>query len=241
MKVRVVTYNIHKCIGGVDRRYDPGRTIACLEHFAADVILLQEVDAGVKRSNGDHQASLLADGLGLRHYAWFPNVTVRGGGTYGNAVLSRFPLDEMRNIDLTVPPKKRRSALHVACRIRDHGRAHTLHVFNMHLGLAQYERRIQVANFIESHPLYGLHHDTPVVIGGDLNDVWGSLATWLSPHGFAGSEPRPRTFPAWAPLRALDGIYVRGAARLDGITRGETLLSRQASDHRPLVADLVIE
>ena len=240
MKLRVISYNIHKCIGGVDRRYDPERTVACLAHYAPDVVLLQEVDAGARRSNGDHQASLLADGLGLGHYAWFPNVTVRGGGTYGNAVLSRFPLDEMRNIDLTVAPKKRRSALHVACRLHDHHHHRTLHVFNLHLGLAQYERRIQVENFVDSHPLHGLHHETPVVIGGDLNDVWGSLAGWLAPHGFAGVDRRPRTFPAWAPLRALDGIYVRGAAQLARMERGETRLARQASDHRPLIADIVI-
>lgn len=242
MKLRVLSYNIHKCIGGVDRRYDPARTIACVEHFAPDVVLLQEVDAGAKRSNGDHQAALLAEGLNLPHYAWFPNVTVRGGGSYGNAVLSRFPLDEMRNIDLTVAPKKRRSALHVVCRVRHpDGHHRTVHVFNMHLGLAQYERRIQVANFIESHPLHGLHRDTPIVIGGDLNDVWGSLATWLAPHGFAGVDRRPRTFPAWAPMRALDGLYVRGAVRVDALERGETELSRRASDHRPLIADLVID
>lgn len=241
MKVRVVSYNIHKCIGGVDRRYDPGRTVACLEHYQPDVVLLQEVDAGARRSNGDHQATLLAEGLGLTHYAWFPNVAVRGGGSYGNAVLSRYPLDEIRNIDLTVAPKKRRSALHVACRIRHpDGHHRTVHVFNLHLGLAQYERRIQVEHFVESHPLHGLHHDTPVVIGGDLNDVWGSLASWLAPHGFAGVERRPRTFPAWAPLRALDGLYVRGAVRVDTLTRGETELARRASDHRPLIADLVI-
>lgn len=241
MKVRVVSYNIHKCIGGVDRRYDPARTVACLEHYQPDVVLLQEVDAGARRSNGDHQATLLAEGLGLTHYAWFPNVAVRGGGSYGNAVLSRYPLDEIRNIDLTVAPKKRRSALHVACRIRHpDGHHRTVHVFNLHLGLAQYERRIQVEHFVESHPLHGLHHDTPVVIGGDLNDVWGSLASWLAPHGFAGVERRPRTFPAWAPLRALDGLYVRGAVRVDALTRGETDLARRASDHRPLIADLVI-
>ena len=240
MKLRVVSYNIHKCIGGVDRRYDPARTVACLAHYEPDVVLLQEVDAGVKRSNGDHQASLLAEGLGLQHYAWFPNVTVRGGGTYGNAVLSRFPLAEMRNIDLTVAPKKRRSALHVALHVRHDHHARTVHVFNMHLGLAQYERRIQVENFVDSHPLYGLHHDTPVVIGGDLNDVWGSLAGWLAPHGFRGVERRVRTFPAWAPMRALDGIYVRGAVRFTGVERGETELARRASDHRPLIADLTI-
>jgi len=238
MKLRVVSYNIHKCIGGLDRAYDPSRTVACLAHYQPDVVLMQEVDAGVKRSNGDHQASLLAEGLGLAHHAWFPNVRVRGGGTYGNAVLSRFPIDEVRNIDLTVAPKKRRSALHVACRVPTGTGDRTMHIFNLHLGLAQYERRIQIENFVECHPLHGLGETTPVVIGGDLNDVWGTLAGWLAPHGFTGIDRKPRTFPAWAPMRALDGVFVRGAVMMHAVQRGETDLSKRASDHRPLICDL---
>lgn len=241
MKLRVVTWNIHKCIGGVDRRYDLSRTVDTLGHFAPDVALLQEVDAGVPRSNGDHQVELLAEQLDMPHRAWFPNVEVRGGGTYGNAILSRFPLGEVRNIDLTVPLKKRRSVLHAAAHVHHDGHTRTVHLYNMHLGLAQYERRIQLGRFLESHPFQGLHHDTPVIVGGDLNDVWGNLGELLTPSGFRGSERKPRTFPAWGPLRALDSIYVRGKVRLLELTRGETELAKRASDHRPLIADLALE
>lgn len=241
MKLRVLTWNIHKCIGGVDRRYDLARTVEALNHFAPDVCLLQEVDAGVKRSNGDHQTELLAEGIGLAHRAWFPNVQVRGGGTYGNAILSRFPLDEVRNIDLTVPLKKRRSVLHAVTKVHIEGHARTVHIYNMHLGLAQYERRRQLATFLDSHPFQGLHHDTPVIVGGDLNDVWGNLRAMLMPAGFRGADRTPRTFPAWGPLRALDSLYVRGKVRLMELARGETELCKRASDHRPLVADLIVE
>ncbi len=241
MKLRVVTWNIHKCIGGLDRRYDLARTVATLSHYAPDVALLQEVDAGARRSNGDQQVELIADALELPHRAWYPNVDVRGGGNYGNAILSRFPLDEVRNIDLTVAAKKRRSVLHAIARVHHDGHDRTLHLYNMHLGLAQYERRIQLATFLDSHPFQGLHHDTPVIVGGDLNDVWGNLGALLTPAGFRGAAHRPRTFPAWGPLRALDSLYVRGTMRLLDLTRGETALAKRASDHRPLIADLVID
>jgi endonuclease/exonuclease/phosphatase family metal-dependent hydrolase len=241
MKLRILTWNIHKCIGGIDRRYDPQRTIETLAHFAPDVALLQEVDAGVKRSNGDRQAELLAEAIGMHHHAWYPNVDVRGGGNYGNAILSRFPLDEVRNIDLSVRFKKKRSVLHAIARMHHDGHTRTMHLYNMHLGLAQYERRIQLGSFLDSHPFQGLHHDTPVVVGGDLNDVWGNLGTLLAPAGFRGIERKPpRTFPAWGPLRALDSIYVRGSVRLHDLCRGETELCKRASDHRPLIADLVL-
>ncbi len=241
MKLRILTYNIHKCIGGVDRRYNPDRTVEVIKHLAPDVMLLQEVDAGVPRSNGDHQVELLARQLGLTYHAWFPNVKVRGGGSYGNAILSRFPLEEVRNIDLTVAPRKRRSVLHAVARVRHDGHERHVHLYNMHLGLSQYERRIQLGTFLDSHPFHGLHHETPVIVGGDLNDVWGNLGSLLTPCGFRGFDQSLRTFPAWGPVRALDGLYARGRVKLLSLHRGETALAKRASDHRPLYADMLLE
>jgi len=238
MKLRVLSYNIHKCIGGVDRRYDPDRVADVIRHNDPDVLLLQEVDAGAARSQRHHQVELLGDLLGLRHRTWFPNVDVRGGGHYGNAILSRYPLIESTNIDLSIRFKKRRSVLHGVVRVRHDGVDRTVHVYNMHLGLARYERRIQLGKFLDSHPFAGLHHETPVVVGGDLNDVYGRLGDLLRPAGFRGIARRPATFPAWGPLRPLDAIFVRGAVDFLKLSRCESELARRASDHRPLVAEV---
>jgi endonuclease/exonuclease/phosphatase family metal-dependent hydrolase len=240
VKLRVLTYNVHKCIGGVDRRYDPKRIVDVIAHYAPDILLLQEVDDRAPRSNHDRQVDVLGELCGYHHRAWFANVKVRGGGEYGNAILSKHPLVEARNVDLTVAPKKRRSVLHAACRVRHEGVDRTIHVYNMHLGLAEYERRIQIRTFLDSHPFAGLHEGTPVIVGGDLNDVWGRAARLLEPGGFRGIGRRPRTFPAWAPMRGLDGIYVRGGIDLVGVHRGEIEVAKRASDHRPLYADVVV-
>jgi endonuclease/exonuclease/phosphatase family metal-dependent hydrolase len=240
MRLRILSYNIHKCIGGVDRRYQPERVIDAMAFYQPDLVLLQEVDRGARRSNGDHQVDLLGEKLGFAHRTWFPNVKVRGGGEYGNAILSRWPFVSTVNVDLTVGRRKARSVLHAEIRIRHGDVDRAVHLFNMHLGLSQPERRTQLATFLACHPFAGLHHDTPVIIGGDFNDVYGRLARLLVPSGFRSVERPPRTFPAWAPLRALDSIYVRGAVQLLGLHRGETDLSRLASDHRPLFADVVV-
>jgi endonuclease/exonuclease/phosphatase family metal-dependent hydrolase len=238
VRLRTLSYNIHKCIGGIDRRYAPDRVIEVIQKLDVDVAMLQEVDGGAARSNHDHQVDLLAEQLGLRYRTWFPNVEIRGGGQYGNAILSRYPIIESTNLDLTIRFKKRRSALHAVLRIRHDGVDRTVHVYNMHLGLARYERRRQLRMFLDSHPFQNLHHDTPIVVGGDLNDVYGGLGELLAPAGFRGIERRPLTFPAWGPMRALDAIFVRGAMDFVRLSRCDSELARRASDHRPLIADV---
>lgn len=243
MQLRILTYNIHKCIGGVDRRYDPARIRDTIAYYAPDVVLLQEVDHMAKRSNRDRQVDILGDMLSYRHRTWFPNVQVRGGGEYGNAILSRFPLTDTRNIDLTVGWRKRRSVLHARYRVRLPPSRHmrTVHVFNMHLGLAQRERKVQLQRFLDSHPFSGFHSNTPVIVAGDFNDVWGTLGTQLlEPAGFRGMERPLRTFPSYAPMRALDSIYVRGSITLRHVQRAQIAMARRASDHLPLIADVEI-
>jgi endonuclease/exonuclease/phosphatase family metal-dependent hydrolase len=240
VRLRIVTYNVHKCIGGLDRRYDPARVVATLSHHQPDVVLLQEVDALAARSNHDRQVDILGERLGFRHRAYFGNVRLRRGGEYGNAILSRFPIVDARNIDLTIPPKKRRGALHAKLRVRlPSGHLRTLHVYALHLGLSGMERKIQIRRFLASHPFAALDPRAPIVLGGDFNDVWGTLGgKLLAPVGFRGTAATAATFPAYAPIRALDAIYVRGALRLLSADRSRLALARHASDHLPLLAEV---
>lgn len=242
VKVRLVSYNIHKCIGGIDRRYRPGRVRDVIAHYRPDLALLQEVANGQPRSNGDRQVDLLGEMVNLEHRTWFPNHQFFRGGEYGNAVLSRFPLVGAENIDVTIPPKKRRGILHARFRVRfPDGHTRTLHVFNLHLGLSGAERKIQLRRFLDDHPFAGIDREMPVIVAGDFNDVWGTLGRkLLAPRGFRGLAHPIHTFPAYAPVRALDSIYVRGDLRLVRAYRSRLEVATQASDHLPLVAELVI-
>ena len=244
MNLRVITYNIHKCIGGADRRYDPGRVREVIGHYQADLVFLQEVDEGARRSSHHRQVDVLGDLLKFRHRTFFPNVRLRSGGHYGNAILSRFPITETRNIDVTIPLTKRRSVLHAWIRVRPPhgGRSRTLHVFNLHLGLSQVLRKWQLRKFLESHPFATLHHRTPVIVGGDFNDVWGTLGSkHLRPYGFRTWDHRIATFPAVAPALALDALYSWGDVELLHMERSKLDVARQASDHLPLVADFKLK
>lgn len=239
MLLRVLTYNVHKCIGGVDRRYEPERVIGTIQHYDPDIVLLQEVDDQAERSRFHRQVDLLGDGLHLPHRAFYPNVQLRNGGHYGNAVLSRFPIAASQNIDLSIPLKKRRSVLHARCRVPVRGTDRTVHIYNMHLGLAGFERGMQLRRFLGSHPFTSLHHRTPILVGGDLNDVWGTLGTkFLEPAGFRRTGGPIKTFPAFRPVRALDAIFVRGEVEPGRCFHARVELARSASDHLPLIAEV---
>jgi endonuclease/exonuclease/phosphatase family metal-dependent hydrolase len=238
MRFHLITYNIHKGIGGVDRRYRPERIIETLRHCRPDIVLLQEVDDGVPRSRHHRQIDLFGDALELPHRAYQANVRLRTG-SYGNAILSRFPLSDVEHIELTIPLKKRRRALVGRCHIagRD-GRTRSLVVVNSHLGLAGFERNIQIRRILESSLIRHMHHQTAVIVAGDMNDVWhGQGRRLFVPAGFQPATGAIRTFPAVMPLRALDRIYFRGRMRLHGAHASHTAVARRASDHLPLVAE----
>ncbi len=201
--------------------------------------MLQEVDAGCKRSSLHHQAEVLSEMLGLHHHTWHPNVRVRCGGKYGNAILSRFPFDEEENIDLSIPLKKKRSVLRARFALPKN---RTLDVYNLHLGLLGPERKVQLRKLLASEALRALPDHAPVVVAGDFNDVWGTLGPKiLAPAGFATIPTRLKTFPAYAPVRALDGMYVRGRARLISMRRSRLAVAKRASDHLPLIADVELQ
>ena len=241
MRLKLLTYNIHKGIGGIDRRYRLDRIAQVIGHYDPDIVLLQEVDDGVPRSRGDCQVDKLADELGFIDTIYQRNVKLRKG-VYGNAMLSRFSIHDSEDVELTVRPKKRRRAQIARIHVSERGHQRTLVIANLHLGLAGFERRIQLRRLLQESSIARTHHDTPCVIGGDFNDVWAAIGKRIMvPAGFASATGLQRTFPARAPLRPLDNIYYRGDCQVHHAYAGRIELAREASDHLPLVAELDVK
>ncbi len=245
MRLRLLTYNIHRAIG-VDRRFRPERVLRILADHDADIVLLQEVDDGVPRSRGLDLASEMAEALVYPHHAVGHNVSLRKG-RYGNATLSKYPIVRERNIDLTVGRRKRRGCQHTSIllqRMTDH--PHRLEVFNLHLGLSARERQTQAGLLARSRELTSLGPDVACLLGGDFND-WRSLlrAFFIEALGFRCATDRPtrrgvraiKTYPSFSPRAGLDRLYYRGPLRIVSIHACRHRVSRLASDHLPLVAE----
>src|SRR5262245_33527374 len=124
--VRVVTYNIHRA-RGLDRRTRPERIARVLDAIAPDIVALQEVVGPGQLGEG--QAAEIGAALGMGA-VMAPTREFRRHA-FGNAVLSRFPVREHTQLDLSWKTCEPRNAQRVDV---DLGGGRLLHLFNVHLG-----------------------------------------------------------------------------------------------------------
>jgi endonuclease/exonuclease/phosphatase family metal-dependent hydrolase len=241
--MRVLSYNIHKGIGGRDRRYRPERILMAIAHEEPDLICLQEVDTNVRRSRFHDQptmfSELLGEKLGLARHVYQLNVPIGNGG-YGNLILSRYPLDTHANVCLRRGRKKPRGAQVVVVTTPDG----PLRLVNWHLGLAEKERHWQVRKLL-ADTAFCNGDAFPTLIVGDFNDWRNTLAAGpFTEYGYTKLTWPPkefRSFPAYMPLGALDKAFARGSLVLDRARVVKNRVTKEASDHLPLEIDFELK
>jgi len=221
----IATYNIHGAVG-TDGRFSPQRVAEVLKEISADIIALQEVPLG-----GFDMVNVLEILQEATGFVAVEGPTNNGPDRrYGNAVLSRYPIIQTRNIDLSFGSREPRGALDadVDC----HGQP--LRIIATHLGLRPAERRAQIRRLLQAFDTDRM----PVILLGDVNEwfVWGRPLRWLVSH--FETVPAPRTFPSGWPLFALDRIWISPRHRLMHVDVHATPLARVASDHLPLIAHI---
>lgn len=232
--MRLLSYNIHKGIGGLDRRYDLDRIVRVIEHVNPDLICLQEVTRHANRTRGDNQPDLLGDAFALEASLFQMNVHYRKGG-YGNLILSRWPFASQHNISLRHGTRKPRGGQIVVVESPEGA----LRIAHWHLGLVDSERSWQ-ANHLLKHPLFRESEELPTLVVGDCNDWRNRLGKGsFEEHGFTQVTAPPsrfRTFPAFMPTISLDKAFHRGLHIREAMVIRNPLAHR-ASDHLPLVVD----
>jgi endonuclease/exonuclease/phosphatase family metal-dependent hydrolase len=233
--MRLMSYNIHKGIGGRDRLYRPERVMEVIRREAPDILCLQEVDRNVRRSNRDNQPDMLARELGYDFSAFQFNHRVNAGG-YGNLVLSRFPVIKRHNLSLRYRGRKNRRAQLLVIE-SDRG---PLRLVNWHLGLGEAERHWQVSRLLE-HWRFQAYNNVPTVIVGDCNDWRNTLHRGaLARHGLdlvTAPPSRFRSFPAYMPVGSLDKAFRCPRVQVAQAHVVRSALARGASDHLPLLID----
>jgi endonuclease/exonuclease/phosphatase family metal-dependent hydrolase len=240
--LRVATYNVHmESASSIARAI---RESAALRR--ADVLFLQEIEAHPEEP--EPRALRVARELKM-HAAYAPGYGLKGSGSHGVAILSRFPLEDLELIELpyyhVVINSARRVALAATIKLSDQ----SLRVYSVHL-----DNRINPENRMRQlAPVFAAADAVsgPVIIAGDLNTspfCWGAgvfplpcgmqadaVEEQARKHGFQTPAARSGATSKWLAMK-LDAIYTRGLK-----SRGHGVAHRvRISDHLPLWLDLAL-
>jgi endonuclease/exonuclease/phosphatase family metal-dependent hydrolase len=237
---RIVTYNVHRCVG-TDRRLDVGRVAAVLAQLNPDVVALQELDVGRRRTGNVDQAHQIAERLEMTHH--FHAALQVEEERYGDAILTTLPerlvkagplpgYDPIRSLEP-------RGALWVEVEVD--GRP--LQVLNTHLGLVPREQQIQASHLAGKAWLDHADCAWPAILLGDFNAtssslVYRTLTAQLRPARRLARRRQPSsTFPSPLPVLRIDHLFVSPGIEVLDVFAPFDPLTRAASDHLPLVMD----
>ena len=238
MRLRIATYNVHKC-RGLDGKVRPDRVAKVIAELDADVIALQEILDVRNGASELDQARTIANHR--EGFEWsFGENRLLAGGSYGNMTLSRFKIEFSKNYDLTHREREQRGCLRTDLRLDE---ALCLHALNVHLGTGFMERRHQARRFL--HLLGNREMRGPRLIMGDFNEWTRGLASQKMSANFNTFEPRkmlPRakTYPGLLPFLHLDHFYFDKHLQLQRLHLVRTREALIASDHLPLVGEFVL-
>lgn len=230
IRLRVATYNI-KHGEGNDGRVDLDRTARRLTALQADVIGLQEVDLGAKRSGRVDQPARLGEGLEME--SAFGAFMDFQGGQYGLAILSRYPIEAREVIRL---PDGNEPRVALACRLKLPGDRRIV-VVNIHLDWVRddgfrFAQAEKVAAYLESL-------DHPWILLGDFNDRLGSRTLErLSRNTLPANKPEQdrHTFSSTDPRQEIDFLFAAPRDRWR-CRFAEVVDDPITSDHRPVLAE----
>jgi endonuclease/exonuclease/phosphatase family metal-dependent hydrolase len=232
----VLTFNVRSGRGSaVTAQYKTAHMdslVALIDQINPDIVLIQELDRGVRRSDRIDQFAYIADATGFS--GRFAHTVDYQGGQYGIALFTPRELLDYQYVELPQLSGKEPRALQIAT-IETAG-GQRVHVMNAHIDAEPHARGEQIRMVLE----YGAGLASgPAVLAGDFNALPGTAAlgllteTWQDVALLAHNQP-PATYPATAPRHRLDYIFFKGAAlELTGVEYPD---NHGISDHLPVVA-----
>lgn len=222
--LRVFCWNLHHGVGE-DGKLDLERIAKVIREAKPDLVALQEVDNQCARSGKVDQTAELAKLTGLTGV--FGKAMDYDGGGYGQAILSRFPIQTSKVHPL---PGKGEPRIAFEVTVAIDGRE-TRFITN-HLDLDDAQRLAQAETLAKILS----ETSSPLILCGDVNDGPDSAAMKLFGKILT---PVPKkepvlTCPAGKPDSEIDHFLVRGFTPVAPLV---VLPEAVASDHRPLFAE----
>ena len=230
--IRLLSYNIHGCVGRGGRE-DPEGILEIIREADADFVALQEVQ--------DHDAADLSFLRGVEKLAFaeviYGETMKKPLGAYGNLLLSRHALSSVKRRDISFRRREPRGIIEVRSDAYDL----PVRLLATHLGLWRSERSAQIQKLLacRSGEPAGAHQAVDILMG-DMNEWFPLSRNIKSLQDHYAWHSTINTFPARMPLFSLDRIFVDGPIKSVRFARIESRQARRVSDHLPLVAEVRI-
>src|SRR5687767_2246313 len=231
----VMTYNIHVGVG-MDKKLDLQLIADVINAASPDLVGLQEVDRGVKRTEGKDEIAELA-AMTRMHFAFAPNLDYQGG-KYGVAILSRHPIKAtVHRMFENKRESERRGMLKTEIELD----GKTINFVTTHLDYQFEDGRLFETQQLMKN-LDGVNG--PLIVVADLNDVPEGSSYKLMRTKFDDAWVTSRakgngfSYPADEPVKRIDHIFYRTGNRIRA--KKAWVVATLASDHVPVVAELEI-
>ncbi|MCK0548116.1 endonuclease/exonuclease/phosphatase family protein [Pseudomonas syringae pv. aptata] len=210
VSLNVLTMNMHMGFGIFNRRFILPELREAVRTVSADIVFLQEVH-GEQQSHARKvkdwptisQYEFLADSM-WSDFAYGRNA-VYPDGDHGNALLSKYPIIQHENLDISIHGTEQRGLLHCILEVPHAGRVHAVCV---HLGLRESHRRQQLKLLNEL--MARIPEGEPVIVAGDFNDwrrapMHRCRAAGCMRFSSSASGHRPKAFRPVGPCSAWTG------------------------------------
>jgi endonuclease/exonuclease/phosphatase family metal-dependent hydrolase len=239
--MRLMTYNVHRCVG-VDRRLDVERIVGVIAEHEPDIVCLQELDVGRARTGGVDQALRIADLL-MMSVRFHAAMTIEQE-EYGDAILTRWPERLIRVGALPtvrgIPGLEPRGAIWARV---ERPNFPPLNILTTHFGLVPREQKLQAEALVGKDWMGHSDCQGPTILAGDFNATsitrpYRTLTGHLADsQRLFGLKPTLKTFPSGFPAIRIDHVFVSPHIRITGVKIAFSPLARMASDHLPLIVD----
>lgn len=233
--IKVLSYNIHH---GENTRgeQDISGIATVILATNPDLVALQEVDSCTNRVKKSNLLKELAAQTGM--YVYFGKAMSHDGGSYGNGILSRYPIEQMYTIPLPAKSEKGEPRCAAVVKVKLPGDS-LLRFASTHLDHQEdpADRIAQTSQLLKHFS----RDSMPLILAGDLNAEPASREINTLKSFFAdASEQLGATWPSDTPTHKLDYIMLYPKSRWSKVN-SLVLQETVASDHRPVICELLLK
>ncbi len=236
MKLKLVTYNLHKGKNILGFKYCFKKLKTFLDAEEFDIGFFQEIlGENINDSTIPKQIEELADAKWTTYS--FARNSIVSNHEHGNLILSKFPITSFDICDLSLNKLEKRSALIAQIKMGETN----YNFICTHLNLRQKDRIKQIdilIKFLKDN----YDDETPTILAGDFNDWNGNVSKHLKKEAGFFTLPESeqlKTFPSLKPVLALDRFFFH-KVKMENLSVRVPTDAKKYSDHLPLFCEIDI-